>query len=69
MVAEVVRVNVVPSPRNPFAVDHAFFDTLCPEERIIATGAMIYFLQRLLNEEHSYNSKGREDLENVKLRI
>ena len=57
--AEIVRINVIPCPRNPFAVDHGYFDTLTTEECILATGAMAYFLQRvLLAGDHSYNSNG-----------
>lgn len=65
IIAEIVRVNVTPPPRNPFAVDHAYFDTLLPEECIIATGAMAFFLQKLLLKDHSYNAKLSDDLHEV----
>ena len=53
---------MVPSPRNPFEVDHTYFDELSPEDYILATGAMIYLLQRiLLHGEHSYQTKGTLD--------
>eukprot|EP00794_Sanderia_malayensis_P011348 gene11348-12531_t len=60
IVSEIVRLNVIPSPRNPFAIDHGYFDTLGPEECIISTGAIVHFLQSILKEDHSYNSKGLE---------
>ena len=59
IIGEIVRINVQPQPRNPFAVDHSYFDTLSHEECIIATGAMVEFLQRVLKKEHSYNSLGK----------
>jgi hypothetical protein len=49
-----------PSPLNPFAVDHRYFDSLPLAERIIATGAMANLLQEILaNGNHPYNARGR----------
>ena len=53
-------MNVIPMPRNPFAVDFDYFNTLPPMERIIATGAMAYFLQKvIISKDRSYNSKSK----------
>lgn len=60
ILAEVIRLNVVPSPRNPFEVDHAYFESLQLEDFVLATGAMIHFLQRvLMHGDHSYHTKGK----------
>lgn len=65
IIGEIVRINVQPQPRNPFAVDHSYFDMLSLEECIIATGAMADFLQRILTKDHSYNSLVSADLHEV----
>ena len=44
IIAEIIRINVLPSPRNPFAIDYTYFDSLSNEDFILATGAMIHFL-------------------------
>eukprot|EP00795_Rhopilema_esculentum_P016944 gene16944-8434_t len=62
IISEIVRVNVQPQPRNPFAIDHSYFDTLPPEECILASGAMIHILQKILEKERSYNSLISADL-------
>ncbi|XP_066920962.1 uncharacterized protein [Clytia hemisphaerica] len=69
IIAEVVRINVIPSPRNPFEVDHTYFDELSPEDYILATGAMIFLLQRiLLHGDHSYQTKVSQDLNELMLK-
>lgn len=69
ILAEVIRINVMPSPRNPFEVDHSYFDELSTEECLLATGAMIHFLQRvLMHGEHSYHTKVSQDLNELMLK-
>ena len=63
IIAEVIRINVVPCPRNPFEVDQTYFDQLSPEDYILGTGAMIHFLQKiLLHGQHSYHTKGNTSI-------
>ena len=58
--AEIVKLCMYPSPLNPFAVDLKYFDGLPLAEKIIATGAMASFLQKVVcSGEHSYNAKGK----------
>ena len=59
--AEIIRINVQPCPRNPFAIDYEYFDELSNQERFLETGAMIHFLQRVLLSGHrSYHSYGEK---------
>ena len=61
--AEIIRINVQPCPRNPFAIDYEYFDELNNQERFLETGAMIHFLQRVLLSGHrSYHSHGETHL-------
>lgn len=66
IIAEVVHMCMFPSPLNPFAVDHRYFNSLPLAERIIATGAMANFLQEILADgNHPYNARGiaaRDDI-------
>lgn len=65
MIADIIWLNVVPSPRNPFEVDHEYFENLSLEEYILSSGAMIHFLQRvLMHGDHSYHTKGISTLHN-----
>jgi len=65
IISEIVRINVQPQPRNPFAIDHSYFDKLPQEECIIATGAMADFLQKVLRKDHSFNSLVSADLHEI----
>ena len=59
--AEIIRINVQPCPRNPFDIDYEYFDELSNQERFLETGAMIHFLQRVLLFGHrSYHSHGEK---------
>lgn len=49
IVAELVEICTSPLPRNPFAIDITYFEGLAPAPAAIASGAMIHFLQRILN--------------------
>ncbi|XP_057302608.1 uncharacterized protein LOC130636781 [Hydractinia symbiolongicarpus] len=66
ILAEIVRINVLPCPRNPFAVEHSYFDELSPHDGLLATGAMVQLLQRiLLHGDHSYHTSVAEDLNEI----
>ena len=48
-----------PSPLNPFAVDFKYFEGLPLVQRVIATGAMAHFLQKVVaSGDHAYNARG-----------
>ena len=50
-----------PSPLNPLAVDFKYFEGLPLVERVIATGAMAHFLQKVVaSGDHAYNARGTE---------
>lgn len=60
IIAELVRVCTVPAPPNPFAVDFDYFEMLLLPEKLLVSGAMVNFFQRLLQgEHHSYNKRGQ----------
>ena len=57
--AEVVKLCMYPSPLNPFAVDFKYFEGLPLAQRVIATGAMAHFLQKVVaSGDHAYNARG-----------
>lgn len=50
---------VLPSPFNPFAVDHEYFASLPMAERVIATGGTANFLQETVADcDDSFNERG-----------
>ena len=59
IMAEVVKLCMYPSPLNPFAVDFKYFEGLPLAQRVIATGAMAHFLQKVVaSGDHAYNARG-----------
>ena len=59
VIAELVEVSTSPSPANPFAVDLDYFDSLPPAEELLASSAMISFLECILKSGyHHYNKRG-----------
>ena len=59
IIAEVVKLCMYPSPLNPFAVDFKYFEGLPLVQRVIATGAMAHFLQKVVaSGDHAYNARG-----------
>ncbi|XP_062521420.1 uncharacterized protein LOC134196335 isoform X2 [Corticium candelabrum] len=66
IIAELVAICTVPAPKDPFAVDLSYYDTLPVAESVLATGAMINFLQKVLDTGgHMCNSKILDDLNAV----
>ena len=60
IIAEVVKLCMYPAPLNPFAVDFKYFEGLPLVQRVIATGAMAHFLQKVVaSGDHAYNARGR----------
>eukprot|EP00118_Oscarella_pearsei_P008692 m.46116 g.46116 ORF g.46116 m.46116 type:complete len:261 (+) comp33667_c0_seq11:52-834(+) len=63
IIPELVGICTMPAPKNPFSVDIDYFESLTLAESVLASGAMINFLQIVLaHGEHSYDSKILEDL-------
>lgn len=63
IIAEVVKLCMYPSPLNPFAVDFKYFEGLPLVQRVIATGAMAHFLQKVVaSGNHAYNARVFDDL-------
>ena len=63
VLAELIKLCTYPPPLNPFAVDFSYFDELPQSERLIATGAMINFLQKVIGSQRKdkpYTSKGKQ---------
>ncbi|XP_033637322.1 uncharacterized protein LOC117298281 [Asterias rubens] len=67
IIAELVKLCTLPSPRNPFALDMEYFDALPLQERIIALGAMSHFMQNVLNNgpDKSYSGLVSDDLREI----
>eukprot|EP00056_Hartaetosiga_gracilis_P016394 m.4885 g.4885 ORF g.4885 m.4885 type:complete len:273 (+) comp4049_c0_seq1:140-958(+) len=63
IVAELVGVNTRPPPHNPFAVDFSYFECLSKYEAIIASGAMIDLLVRII--QHRTPSYHKQILRDV----
>ncbi|XP_032230912.1 uncharacterized protein LOC5506625 isoform X2 [Nematostella vectensis] len=63
IIAEIVKLCMYPAPLNPFTVDFKYFEGLPSGERLIATGAMASFLQKVVTSgEHAYNARVLDDL-------
>ncbi|XP_063967375.1 uncharacterized protein LOC135157006 [Lytechinus pictus] len=67
IIAELVKLCTRPAPKNPFEVNMEYFDTLKKGERVIALGAMVYFLQSVVTEgcERSFSGLVANDLREV----
>ena len=60
VIAEVIKLCMYPAALNPFAVDFKYFEGLQLVERVVATGAMVHFLQKVVTSgDHAYNSRGK----------
>ncbi|KXS15799.1 hypothetical protein M427DRAFT_56370 [Gonapodya prolifera JEL478] len=62
IVAELVTLALHPPPSNPFAIDHAFFDSIPLEESIVLSGAMVDFLSKLYTRRSQWSEGVFEDL-------
>lgn len=62
ILAEVVKLCTYPPPQNPLAVDWEYFDRLPLQERVIAQGALINVLHKVIEgqqQDKYYTAKGR----------
>ncbi|XP_027054911.1 uncharacterized protein LOC113681966 isoform X2 [Pocillopora damicornis] len=63
IIAEIVKLCMYPAPLNPFAIDFKYFEGLPLVQRVIATGAMAHFLQKVVaSGDHAYNARVFDDL-------
>ncbi|KAG0268780.1 hypothetical protein DFQ27_005714 [Actinomortierella ambigua] len=60
--AEIITLTLSPSPINPFRINHTYFDQLPLEECVIATGAMLDFLQRVYIKDTPYTEAVYADI-------
>ncbi|KAG0205495.1 hypothetical protein BGX28_002931 [Mortierella sp. GBA30] len=62
IMAEIITLTLSPSPINPFRINHSYFDTLPLEECVVATGAMLDFLQRVYMKDTPYTEAVYADI-------
>ncbi|KAF9961876.1 hypothetical protein BGZ70_008194, partial [Mortierella alpina] len=65
IMAEIITLTLSPSPINPFRINHAYFDTLPLEECVVATGAMLDFLQRVYMKDTPYTDAVYADIKHL----
>ncbi|XP_072034055.1 uncharacterized protein [Amphiura filiformis] len=67
VLGELVKLSSLPSPHNPFAVDLEYFTSLPVNERIVASAAMVHFLQCVLiyAGNKSYSGLVADDLREI----
>ncbi|KAG0036110.1 hypothetical protein BGZ82_004693 [Podila clonocystis] len=65
IMAEIITLTLSPSPVNPFRINHVYFDTLPLEECVIATGAMMDFLQRVYMKDTPYTESVYSDIKQL----
>ncbi|KAF9286914.1 hypothetical protein BGZ74_001201 [Mortierella antarctica] len=65
IMAEIITLTLSPSPINPFRINLAYFDTLPLEECVIATGAMMDFLQRVYMKDTPYTESVYSDIKQL----
>ncbi|KAF9898654.1 hypothetical protein BX616_003766, partial [Lobosporangium transversale] len=65
IMAEIIELTVPLSPINPFRINIAYFDTLPLEECVVATGAMMEFLQRVYMKDTPYTDAVYADIKHL----
>ncbi|XP_071493944.1 uncharacterized protein [Diadema antillarum] len=67
ILAELVKLCTRPAPKNPFEVDMDYFEALERGERVIALGAMAYFLQCVVSQgsDRSFSGLVVDDLREI----
>ena len=61
IIAELVKLCTRPAPKNPFEVNMEYFDGLDRGQRVIALGAMAYYLQCVVSQgsDRSFSGLGK----------
>ncbi|CAH1773334.1 unnamed protein product, partial [Owenia fusiformis] len=65
ILAELVKLCTYPPPINPFEVDFDYFENLPAQEQVLASGAMISFLQKVFShrqQDKPYTAHVLKDL-------
>ncbi|KAG0221601.1 hypothetical protein BGX31_009715, partial [Mortierella sp. GBA43] len=65
IMAEIITLTLSPAPINPFRINHAYFETLPLEECVVATGAMMDFLQRVYMKDTPYTDAVYSDIKHL----
>eukprot|EP00039_Didymoeca_costata_P015276 m.257118 g.257118 ORF g.257118 m.257118 type:complete len:247 (-) comp16189_c0_seq4:1760-2500(-) len=66
VIHEIIEICTQPNPSNPFAIDLDFFKSLTTVDRLLSTAAMVYFLQRVLdNGQHAFDAAILADLKQL----
>ncbi|KAI1319540.1 hypothetical protein EDD11_003810, partial [Mortierella claussenii] len=65
IMAEIITLTLSPSPINPFRINHAYFEALPLEECVVATGAMMDFLQRVYMKDTPYTDAVYADIKHL----
>ena len=63
IVAELIGNALQPPPANPFAIDHAFFDSLSVEESLITAGSLLSFLWKIFQSNYPFKDLILKDIE------
>ena len=58
VIDEILKLSMNQLPVNPFAVDHAYFNTLSLEKSVIVTGALLELLQKIHARSPPYAAEG-----------
>lgn len=68
VVSELVTLCTSPPPLNPFSLDMRFVQSLPQAQRLLASGALVNFLERIVvngNPQEAYHSRVVEDLDRL----
>lgn len=68
IIAELIKLCTYPSPVNPFEVDFDYFTTLSLPEQVLASAAMVNFLQKIIlhsPDEKQFSGRVFEELQLV----
>ncbi|KAK6466491.1 hypothetical protein HHUSO_G36184 [Huso huso] len=68
VVSELVTLCTSPPPLNPFSLDMRFIQSLPQAQRLLASGALVNFLERIVvngNPQEAYHSRVVEDLDRL----
>ncbi|KAF9949061.1 hypothetical protein BGZ65_007624 [Modicella reniformis] len=65
IMAEIITLTLSLSPVNPFRINHVYFETLPLEECVVATGAMMDFLQRVYMKDTPYTDAVYSDIKHL----
>ncbi|KAF9583184.1 hypothetical protein BGW38_010070, partial [Lunasporangiospora selenospora] len=65
IIAEIITFSLSPSPVNPFRINHAYFAGLPLEECVVATGAMMGFLQKVYMKDTPYTDADIKQLQRL----